>query len=163
GLLPRDVRVVAAVEAPATFDARFSALSRRYVYRVTDAPWGAPPLRARDTLAWPRRLDVDAMNDAAAALRRLHDFAAFCRRTEHAGAIRSVDRLEWRRDGDLIEATVAADAFCQSMVRSLVGALLAVGDGRRPAGWPAELLKRSERASEVVVAPPYGLTLVAVE
>src|SRR5262249_59507123 len=123
-LLPPDVRVTAVTPVPATFDARFSALTRRYEYHVTDAPWGAEPLRARDTLAWPRRLDVDAMNAAATALRGLHDFAAFCRRKEHASTIRSVDRLGWRRGGDLGEATVAADAVCWAMVRSLVGGLL---------------------------------------
>ena len=162
GLLPPDVRVTAVTPMPATFDARFSALSRRYAYRVSDAPWGAEPLRVRDTLAWPRRLDVDALNAASETLRGLHNFAAFCRRKEHASTIRAVDRLAWHRDGDLVVATVAADAFCWSMVRSLVGALLAVGDGRRPVDWPATLLGRAERASEVVVAPPHGLTLVEV-
>jgi tRNA pseudouridine38-40 synthase len=71
--------------------------------------------------------------------------------------------LAWRRDPDeIVVATVAADAFCQAMVRSLVGALLAVGDGRRPIDWPASLLERGDRASEVMVAPAHGLTLVAV-
>ena len=67
GLLPPDVRVTAARAVPATFDARFSALWRRYEYRVSDAPWGAPPLRHHDTLGWPRPLDLAALNEAAAA------------------------------------------------------------------------------------------------
>jgi tRNA pseudouridine38-40 synthase len=92
-----------------------------------------------------------------------HDFAAFCRRKEHATTVRAITRLDWRRDADgVLVATVQADAFCQAMVRSLVGAMLAVGDGRRPADWPAGLLSRRERSSEVTVAPAHGLTLVAV-
>jgi tRNA pseudouridine38-40 synthase len=163
GLLPTDVRVVAARPVPDTFDARFSALSRRYAYRVTDAPYGADPLRRHDTLAWPRPLDVEALNAAAAGLLGEHDFAAFCRRKENATTVRAISSLDWRREPDgILVATVQADAFCQAMVRSLVGAMLVVGDGRRPASWPAGLLGRRERASEVSVAPAHGLTLVAV-
>jgi tRNA pseudouridine38-40 synthase len=74
-----------------------------------------------------------------------------------------VQRLDWRRDPDgVLVATVQADAFCQAMVRSMVGALLAVGDGRRPVDWPGALLSRRERVSEIPVVPPHGLTLVAV-
>lgn len=162
-LLPPDVRVPAVEPAPDDFDARFSALWRRYAYRVSDAPWGAPPLRARDTLAWPRPLDVHLLNAASAGLLGEHDFAAFCRRKEHATTVRAIGELSWRRDDDgIVVATVRADAFCQAMVRSLVGALLTVGDGRRPVDWPAGLLSRKVRADEVTVAPPHGLTLVAV-
>ncbi len=164
GLLPADVRVFAAVEVPGDFDARFSALSRRYEYRVADAPYGADPLQARYTLAWPRPLDLERLNAAARDLTGEHDFAAYCRRKEHGTTIRALTRLDWRREPDrVVVATVAADAFCQAMVRSLVGALLPVGDGRRPVPWPAALLDRPERASEVVVAPPHGLTLVGVD
>ncbi|GAA4248653.1 tRNA pseudouridine(38-40) synthase TruA [Dactylosporangium darangshiense] len=163
GLLPPDVRVLAAAEAPPEFDARFSALARRYEYRVTDAPYGADPLRRRNTLAWPRPLDLERLNAAAAGLVGEHDFAAFCRRKEHASTIRAVARMDWRRDPDgTLVATVEADAFCWSMVRSLVGAQLATGDGRRASQWPATLLTRAVRADEVVVAPAHGLTLVAV-
>jgi tRNA pseudouridine38-40 synthase len=163
GLLPQDVRVVGVTQMPESFDARFSALSRRYVYRVTDMPWGGVPLRARDTLAWPRPLDIDVMNEAATTLVGLHDFVAFCRRKDHASTIRAVNRFDWRRDDDgVLVASVAADAFCQSMVRSLVGALIAVGEGRRPVTWPIDLLRRTERASDVVVAPAHGLNLVEV-
>jgi tRNA pseudouridine38-40 synthase len=163
GLLPPDVRVLAATPVPPEFDARFSALSRRYEYRVTDSVFGAPPLRRRDTLAWPRPLDLDRLNAAALGLVGEHDFAAFCRRKEHASTIRAVARMDWRRDPDAtLVATVEADAFCWSMVRSLVGAQLPVGDGRRPPEWPSTLLSRSLRADEVAVAPAHGLTLVAV-
>jgi tRNA pseudouridine38-40 synthase len=162
-VLPPDVRVRSVVEVPLDFDARFSALWRRYRYRIADAPEGAPPLRHRDTLAWRRPLDLAALNAASAPLLGQHDFAAFCRRKENATTIRSISELAWRHDpAGILIATVTADAFCQAMVRSLVGALLAVGDGRRPVDWPRTLLVRRDRASEVVVAPPHGLTLVAV-
>lgn len=163
GLLPPDVRVTAALAAPAGFDARFSALNRRYEYRVGDAEYGVDPLRRRYTVAWPRPLDLRALTAAAAGLVGEHDFAAFCKRKEHGTTVRAISRLDWRRDPDgILVATVQADAFCQAMVRSLVGAMLVAGDGRRPADWPASLLARRERANEVTVAPPHGLTLVAV-
>ncbi|MDZ5446244.1 tRNA pseudouridine(38-40) synthase TruA [Micromonospora sp. 4G57] len=162
-LLPTDVRVRAMTEVPADFDARFAATFRRYEYRVTDAPWGAEPLRRRDTLAWPKPLDLTALNAAASGLVGEHDFAAYCRRKENATTLREVTRLDWRRDPDgILVATVQADAFCQAMVRSLVGAMLVAGDGRRPVEWPASLLTRRERSSEVTVAAAHGLTLVAV-
>lgn len=162
-LLPPDVRVRAATPMPPGFDARFSALSRRYEYRVTDAPYGAEPLRRLDTLAWPRPLDLQRLGAAATGLLGEHDFAAFCKRKEHATTIRAIDQLDWRREDDgTLVLTVRADAFCQAMVRSLVGAMLAVGDGRRPADWPASLLRLRERSGEVTVAPPHGLTLVEV-
>ncbi|MBQ1053897.1 tRNA pseudouridine(38-40) synthase TruA [Micromonospora sp. C32] len=162
-LLPPDVRVRAMTEVPGDFDARFSATFRRYEYRVTDAPWGAEPLRRRDTLAWPKPLDLAALNASAAGLVGEHDFAAYCRRKENATTLREVTRLDWRRDPDgILVATVQADAFCQNMVRSLVGAMLVAGDGRRPVQWPAGLLTRRERSSEVTVAPAHGLALVEV-
>ncbi len=164
GLLPADVRVTAVRLMPDGFDARFSALGRRYAYRVADTPWGVPPLRRHDTLAWPWPLDLDLMNRAAHGLLGEHDFAAYCRRKEHGSTIRTLNGLEWHRDADGIAvASVEADAFCQAMVRSLVGGLLVVGDGRRPVEWPASLLSRRQRASEVTVVPPHGLTLTAVE
>jgi tRNA pseudouridine38-40 synthase len=163
GLLPSDVRVRSITEAPAGFDARFSAMFRRYEYRVTDAPYGAEPLRRHDTLAWSRPLDLGALDAAAAGLVGEHDFAAYCKRKEHATTIREMTRLGWRRDPDgILVATVQADAFCQAMVRSLVGAMLAAGDGRRPVEWPAGLLSHRERSGEVTVAPAHGLTLVEV-
>jgi tRNA pseudouridine38-40 synthase len=162
GVLPPDVRVGAVAAVSADFDARFSALWRRYVYRATDDPSGADPLRRRDTLAWPRPLDVEAMAEAAPSLLGQHDFAAFCRRREGSTSIRTLERLEVTRTGRLIEWQVQADAFCYSMVRSLVGALLAVGDGRRDPAWPASKLGLSVRADDVTVAAARGLTLVEV-
>ena len=163
-LLPPDVRVPAVRQVLRTFDARFSALRRHYRYRVCDAPWGVDPLRRYDTLARHQRLDDAAMNAASRLLLGEHDFAAFCRRREGASTVRALQRLEWSRsEPHLLVAHVTADAFCHSMVRSLVGALLAVGDGRHPPDWPAGLLQYTARASGVTVAPAHGLTLVGVD
>jgi tRNA pseudouridine38-40 synthase len=162
-LLPDDVRARAAGPAPDGFDARFSALWRRYSYRVCDDPAAADPVRRHETLWYFRRLDVPAMNEAAQACLGEHDFAAFCRRRPGATTVRALRRLEWRRDGDgILVATVVADAFCHSMVRSLVGALIAVGEGRRPPGWPAALLAAAVRDPAVRVMAPHGLCLEEV-
>ncbi|BCJ37852.1 tRNA pseudouridine synthase A [Actinocatenispora thailandica] len=164
GVLPPDVRVPGVEVVDDRFDARFSALRRHYRYRITDDPAGPPPLRRFDTLGWPRPLAHDAMAAAAPGLLGEHDFAAYCRRKPDATTIRELQRLDVSRAGDgVIGVAVSADAFCQAMVRSLVGALLAVGEGRRPVDWPASLLTRSDRASEVTVAPAHGLTLVGVD
>ncbi|MFJ4099191.1 tRNA pseudouridine(38-40) synthase TruA [Amycolatopsis japonica] len=160
--LPGDVRVLDARVAAPGFDARFSAVRRHYLYRVSDAPWGVDPLRRHDTLAWGRPLSVDAMNEASAALLGLQDFAAFCKQREGGTTIRELQRLVWRRTGPhAVEVEVSADAFCHSMVRSLVGALLLVGDGRRPLDWPGGVLESRTRDS--AVAPAHGLTLMAVD
>jgi tRNA pseudouridine38-40 synthase len=163
GVLPADVRVHAVGPAPDGFDARFSALWRRYSYRVCDDPARADPLRRHDTLWSFRRLDLAAMNEAARSLVGEHDFAAFCRRREGATTVRALRVLDWRRDTDgLAVATVVADAFCHNMVRALVGALLAVGEGRRPSGWPAAVLAAATRDPAVRVVAPHGLCLEEV-
>jgi len=163
GVLPPDIRVRRVDEAPAEFDARFSALWRRYAYRVADTPAALDPLTRRHVLAWPRPLDLDAMNQACAALVGLHDFASFCKQREGATTIRTLQELGWSRDaGGVAVATVRADAFCHSMVRSLVGCLLAVGEARRPPEWAAEILAAKARASTVAVAHAHGLTLEEV-
>jgi tRNA pseudouridine38-40 synthase len=162
-LLPADVRARAAGPAPDGFDARFSALWRRYSYRVCDDPAAADPVRRHETLWYFRRLDVPAMNEAAANCLGEHDFAAFCRRRPGATTVRALRRLDWDRDGDgILVATVVADAFCHSMVRSLVGALIAVGEGRRPPGWLADLLAAEAREPAVRVMAPHALCLEEV-
>jgi tRNA pseudouridine38-40 synthase len=162
-LMPPDARVRAVTAVPHSFDARFSATFRRYEYRVADTPWGPEPLRRHDTIGWVRPLDLDRLRQAATPLIGEHDYAAYCKRKEHATTVRAITRLEWRRDPDGVAvATVQADAFCQAMVRSLVGALLTVGDGRREPDWPATLLTLRERSSAVTVAPAHGLTLIEV-
>ncbi len=161
--LPRDVRVTGISVAPEHFDARFSAIRRHYEYRVTTAVYGAEPLRARDTVAWPKAVDLDAMQRASQSLLGLHDFAAFCKRREGATTVRELQRYDWTREGDILTAYVSADAFCWSMVRSLVGAALAVGEGRRSVEWMTALLGERERAASVAVAPAHGLSLVRVD
>jgi tRNA pseudouridine38-40 synthase len=161
--LPEDVRVRRIGRAPTGFDARFSALRRHYVYRLSSAPYGVEPQQARFITPWPRPLDLDAMRAGSATLLGLHDFAAFCRHRPGATTIRDLQRLEWVREGDLVTAYVSADAFCWSMVRSLVGALLAVGEGRREPGWCATLLGASGRSSDFAAAPARGLSLVGVD
>ena len=161
--LPPDVRVHAMAPAPAGFDARFSALWRRYSYRVCDDPAGADPLRRHDTLWYPRGLDLAAMNAAASALLGEHDFAAFCRHREGATTVRALRRLDWQRDAEGVAvACVVADAFCHNMVRALVGALLGVGEGSRPPSWPSAVLAAAVRDPAVRVVPPHGLCLEEV-
>lgn len=163
GLLALDIRVRALSPAPPGFDARFSAVSRTYRYRVADRPEVVDPLRAHDVLVWPRQLDLTAMRVACAPMLGVHDFAAYCRRREGATTVRGLLALDWARGPDgLLVMTIEADAFCHSMVRSVVGAMLAVGEGRRTPDWPASLLGRDVRATDVVVAPSRGLVLEAV-
>jgi tRNA pseudouridine38-40 synthase len=162
GVLPADIAIRAVGVAPAGFDARFSALWRRYAYRVSDHPFGADPLRRHDVLAHRRPLDVAAMDAAAQALVGEHDFAAFCRPREGASTLRRLRVLTWSREADLVVGDVVADAFCHNMVRALVGALLAVGDGRRDVAWPAGVLAGRARVPDVPVVPPHGLTLEEV-
>ncbi|GHJ30590.1 tRNA pseudouridine synthase A [Streptomyces hygroscopicus subsp. sporocinereus] len=163
GRLPHDIRVWRVTEAPPGFNARFSAIWRRYAYRVTDHPGGVDPLLRGHVLwhDWP--LDVDAMNAASERLLGEHDFAAYCKRRDGATTIRTLQRLDWARGADgIVTATVRADAFCHNMVRSLVGALLFVGDGHRPPEWPAQVLAAGVRDSAVHVVRPHGLTLEEV-
>ena len=163
GVLPEDVRVLHASVAPNGFDARFSAVWRRYAYRIADAPGLVDPLRRRSVLTWPRALDTGLMNQAAAPLQGEHDFAAYCRRREGATTIRTLHELTWRRDSaGRAVATVRADAFCHNMVRALVGAMIVVGEGRRPPTWPTEVLLRGERDPRVTVVHAHGLTLEEV-
>ncbi|WP_181765236.1 tRNA pseudouridine(38-40) synthase TruA [Streptomyces albidus (ex Kaewkla and Franco 2022)] len=163
GRLPMDVRVWRAEAAPAHFNARFSAIWRRYSYRVSDHPGGVDPLLRGHVLwhNWP--LDADAMNEAAEGLLGEHDFAAYCKKREGATTIRTLQRLRWERHADgVLEATVKADAFCHNMVRALVGAMLFVGDGHRPPAWPGQVLAGRVRDSAVHVVRPHGLTLEEV-
>jgi tRNA pseudouridine38-40 synthase len=162
-ILPPEIRVRAIGLAPDGFDARFSALWRRYSYRVCDVSALADPLRRHDTLWYPRVLDVDRMNSAAVACLGEHDFAAFCRGRVGATTIREVFRLDWdRTEAGLAVASVVADAFCHNMVRALTGAMLSVGDGTRPPEWLRQVLAAGERDPAVQVAPPHALCLEEV-
>ncbi|MCZ9293873.1 tRNA pseudouridine(38-40) synthase TruA [Corynebacterium sp. c8Ua_172] len=167
-LLDPDVRVTRVTEAPDGFDARFSALTRTYRYRVTTAEAGASPLRVRDTAVWPKKVDLDAVQEAATALVGLHDFAAFCKPRPHATTIRDVHSFTWSdvstpEEPELFEATITADAFCWHMVRALVASCLDVGAGQQPADWIEGLLLMRARSPHVRLAPACGLTLVRVD
>ncbi|MFA3895352.1 tRNA pseudouridine(38-40) synthase TruA [Rhodococcus erythropolis] len=161
--LPKDVRVKEISVVPGEFDARFSAMRRYYEYRVTNAAFGVEPLRARDTVSYPKPLDLGAMQEASTRLLGLHNFAAFCKRREGATTVRELQRFDWAQEGTVFTAYVNADAFCWSMVRSLVGAVLSVGEGRRTADWVAGLLDETSRSSSILVAPAHGLSLVRVD
>lgn len=163
-MLPDDVRVKALTEVSDDFDARFSALRRHYGYRLTDRPWGAEPVHARTTGVWTRPLDETVMNAASRRLVGLNDFAAFCRYREGSTTIRDLQRFEWNRGADgVLTGVVVADAFCWSMVRSLVGAVATVGDGRRDIDWCGALLTERSRSAQVPVSEARGLTLVGVD
>ncbi len=167
GVLPRDIVIRTATMAPAGFDARFSALERRYAYRLCDRPELRDPLRRSHVVFHERELDVDSLAAASDTLTGLRDFAAFCKAREGATTIRDLVEFSWSRpaagpDAGLVVATVRADAFCHSMVRGLVGAVLAVGEGRRDLGWLGDVASHSERSQAIAVAPAHGLTLEQV-
>jgi tRNA pseudouridine38-40 synthase len=163
GLLPPDVRVRAVAQVGAGFDARFSPLWRRYCYRVADSAVLVDPLMRTQVVVWPRELDLTMMNTAAEGLLGVHDFAAFCKRREGATTIRELLELSWNRDATGVAvATARADAFCHHLVRSLMGCLLAIGDGRRQVTWAGQVLAAAVRDPAVTVAPAHGLTLEEV-
>ena len=161
GILRPDVRVRRVSEAPEGFDARFSALWRRYAYRIDDTGL-LDPLTRNHVLPWPQPLDLDRMNEASAALLGEQDFAAFCKRREGATTVRALLDLHWERVEGLAVARVRADAFCHNMVRSLVGCLVAVGEGRREPSWASDVLRARVRDGSVKVAGARGLTLEEV-
>ena len=161
GILRPDVRVRRVSEAPEGFDARFSALWRRYAYRIDDTGL-LDPLTRNHVLPWPHLLDLARMNEASAALLGEQDFAAFCKRREGATTVRALLDLHWERVEGLAVARVRADAFCHNMVRSLVGCLVAVGEGRREPSWAADVLRARVRDGSVKVAGARGLTLEEV-
>ncbi|MRJ76271.1 tRNA pseudouridine(38-40) synthase TruA [Aeromicrobium sp. SMF47] len=161
-LLPPDIALRGLTVAPEGFDARFSALQRRYVYRLCDSPAGPDPLVRGSVVGWGRPLDPSLMDAAADHLLGEHDFASFCKRREGATTIRTLLELRTDRRGDVLETTVRADAFCHSMVRSLMGALVAVGEGRYAPEWAGQILAGATRDARVKVMPAHGLVLEEV-
>ena len=157
------VVVHGARRAPAGFDARFSALWREYEYRIDDAPARRDP-RTRGFTHWHGTgLDERLMALEADAVLGLHDFLSFCRPREGATTIREVQDVRVRRDEDgSVRVRIRADAFCHTMVRAIVGALLQVGEGSREPGWLARRVATPARDAHVRLAPPAGLTLLAV-
>lgn len=148
---------------PRTFDARFSATQRRYRYRLCDRDAMAPLWRYDTWHVGAPSLDVEAMHSGGLALLGEHDFSSFCRRSGDQHLTRRIDRLAVRRrNGGLVVVDTAGPAFCHQMVRSVTGCLLAVGRGRRPPEWTADVLAARDRQAVGQVAPPHGLTLVGV-
>ncbi|MDT0156324.1 tRNA pseudouridine(38-40) synthase TruA [Microbacterium sp. ARD32] len=158
-----DVTVTRTTLAPEGFDARFSAVWRRYRYRLADATVGYDPMRRHDTTMVRAALDADAMDAAARTLIGLHDFAAYCKPKEEATTIRTLLDYRWARDAEgVLVAEVKADAFCHSMVRALVGACAAVGEGKLSVDDVVRLRDELTRTSAFKVLPARGLTLAEV-
>ena len=162
-VLPHDIAVRSVAPAPEGFDARFSATWRRYCYRVSDEGTFHDPLLRGQVARLPFPLDIGALNSAAATVIGLRDFAAFCKPREGATTIRELREVSaLRREDGVVEIWLQADAFCHSMVRSLAGALTAVGGSRRTLAWLEEVTASPRRHSEVPVMPANGLTLEGV-
>ncbi|RLK48013.1 tRNA pseudouridine(38-40) synthase TruA [Microbacterium telephonicum] len=158
-----DVAVHSVRVAPDGFDARFSAVWRRYAYRIADRVSGYDPLERARTTTVHAPLDVTAMDAAARTLIGLHDFAAYCKAREEATTIRTLLEFDWHRDGEgVLIANVRADAFCHSMVRALVGACVAVGEGRLGVDDVVRLRDEATRTSAFPVLAARGLTLAEV-
>ena len=158
-----DVTIWRVRRIPATFDARFSAVQRRYRYRLCDAVAMDPGWRFRTWHVGPPALDHQAMEAGGQHLLGEHVFASFCRKREGDALIRRIDRVAVRRGaGGLVVVGVDGAAFCHQMVRSVVGSLVEVGAGRRSPEWIADVLAAQDRAAAGAVAPPHGLTLTAV-
>jgi len=163
-ILDEDVRIMNVSDAPAGFHARFSALRRYYSYKILDNNDVIAPLSRHDVASWYRPLDAARMNEASALLLGHHDFAAFCKFKVGGTTLRTLEKYEWRRsDEGLLVADVVADAFCYSMVRNLVGAVVCVADGRQSSAWIEQLLANKERVSDSLVFPARGLTLYQVD
>ena len=163
-ILDTDVRVMGVSIAPPAFHARFSALRRHYTYKILDANKVIPPLHRYDVTSWYKPLDVDRMNEASKLLLGDHDFAAYCKFREGATTIRQLQRFDWLRDTEgYLVGDIVADAFCYSMVRNLVGAVVCVADGRFGPEWIQETLANKVRVSDSLVFPACGLTLRQVD
>lgn len=165
GVLGRDSDVVLAAvrQAPAGFDARFSAVSRSYEFRIADRLTPPNPIERHRTAVVTRSLDVGLMQTAADELIGLHDFAGFCRPRPNSTTIRTLQRFDWVRDEHgVVVATLEADAFCHSMVRSLVGMCAEVGAGRLRLAAVPGLLEATARSGAFPVLSAKGLTLTAV-
>ena len=163
-MLDSDVRIMNVSIAPPGFHARFSALRRHYTYKILDANRVISPLHRYDVAPWYRPLDIGRMNEASKLLLGEHDFAAYCKYREGATTIRQLQRFEWLRDSEgYVIGDVVADAFCYSMVRNLVGAVVCVADGRFGPEWIAQTLANKVRVSDSLVFPACGLTLRQVD
>ncbi len=163
-MLTEEIRIKSISLAPSYFHARFSALRRTYIYKIADGQRQIDPLKRFDIVSWYRHLDLSRLNEASSRLLGEHDFATFCKPGGSGTTIRTLEKFSWERLGDgTLLATVAADAFCYSMVRNVVGAVVCVGEGRFEPAWISALLHNKTRVSESMVFPARGLTLVGVD
>ncbi|MBX3104323.1 MAG: tRNA pseudouridine(38-40) synthase TruA [Microbacteriaceae bacterium] len=161
--LEADFKVLESKRAPDGFDARFSAIWRSYKYRIADSVAKWDPMFWRATLAYPRELALEPMQNASDKLLGLHDWSAFCKSREESTNIRTLFEFDWSRDNQgVLIARLRADAFCHSMVRSLVGALVAVGEGKLSNAELLQIRKSGIRGSRFKVLPAKGLTLTEV-
>jgi tRNA pseudouridine38-40 synthase len=161
GMLAPEVVAEDVRRAPDGFDARFSATARIYRYRVDTGLW-PDPFEARFVWHRPGELSVRSMRAAAGLLLGEHDFASFCRRPQSGGTVRRLERLSIARVGDRVEISARANAFLHQMVRTIVGTLVTVGDGRLDAGTVDEILVARDRSRTPPMAPAHGLTLERV-
>jgi len=163
-ILDQDVRINKISIAPEAFHARFSALRRYYRYKILDDNKVLDPLARLDVETWYRPLDLEVMNKTSALLLGEHDFAAFCKYREGATTIRTLEKYEWKLSPEgFLVADIVADAFCYSMVRNLVGAVVCVADGRFDPEWIVGVLNNKERVSDSLVFSGRGLTLYQVD
>ena len=164
GLLPEDIAVIDVFVAPAGFDARFSATGRTYHFGIADPNCKPDPKQARYVLSVTKPLDENLMQAAGKTLIGLRDFGAFCKPREGATTIRELRTLEVEREPDgRILVTLSADAFCHNMVRSIVGALIAVGEGKLTTEDMVEITLAAKRTSKFKVVDPRGLSLDDVQ
>lgn len=161
--LPPDISVTWAREMPAGFDARFSAMARRYRYVIYNDP--IRPAHMAEEVTWNHRpLDVERMREAARHLVGTHDFSAFrAQQCQAKSPVKTIHHLELLRSGRFIVIDVRADAFLHHMVRNIAGVLMTIGAGERPVAWAGEVLDSRERRKGGVTAHPYGLYLVQVD
>ena len=161
GMLAPEIVAQDVRRAPDGFNARFSATAREYQYRIDTGPW-PDPLEARFIWHRPGDLSATSMREAGRPLLGEHDFASFCRRPESGGTVRRLERLSIARTRDRVEISARANAFLHQMVRTLVGTLVAVGDGRIEPTEVARILAAGDRARTPQMAPAHGLTLERV-
>lgn len=160
--LPDDISVTAAVATPASFNARFSAIGRRYLYVIFNSPVRSgimPEYVTREH----RQLDHTKMHIAAQVLLGEHDFSSFrAASCQSKSPIRHVRDVSVKRYGDIVLIDIAANAFLQHMVRNIAGVLMDVGSEIRPVSWPKELLAIKDRTKGSKTAPPNGLYFIGV-
>jgi tRNA pseudouridine38-40 synthase len=163
-MLDEDIRILKVTVMDSGFHARFSATARTYMYKILDGNQVVSPLHRLDVAPWYRKLDVEILNSASALLLGNHDFAAFCKFREGATTVRNLHRFHWLRDDEgYLIADISANAFCYSMVRNLVGAVVCVAEGRNSPDWISAMLANKERVPDSLVFVARGLTLRHVE